>query len=232
MRCSSTGWVLQFTQATNKQIYTFWKVVTAHIWDFGILADKNKFQEAMQRGTLSRWSLYQHVGERKDGVLEGAQMCSHLRADTEAHTSCIYCTRLCVDLIVSLLFFPLVLCLSVCQAICVYFPFMAPCLLPPSFDAIYRNDSCLKILHPVLCVPGFIGCFLMGSGGPSSWRVVRENGSWFNEKIRTISLIGPQQVCGEINLHEDCFKALILSTVNNCERTASEDVAGAEGATL
>lgn len=35
---------------TYKQICTFQKVVTAHFWDFGILADKNKFPEAMQRG--------------------------------------------------------------------------------------------------------------------------------------------------------------------------------------
>lgn len=70
---------------------------------------------------------------------------------------------------------------------------------------------------------------------------VRENGSWFNEKMRTISLISPQQVGGEINyLREDCcmrivlkvHEALMLSTVNNCESAASVDVAGAEGATL
>lgn len=108
-------------------------------------------------------------------------MCSHIRADTEAHASCIYCTPLCVDLVVSLLF-SLIRCLSVCQAICVYFPFMATCLVPPSFDAIYRNDSCLKILHPVLCVPGFIGCFLMGGFKLKRDINVIENGSWFNEK--------------------------------------------------
>lgn len=51
--------------------------------------------------------------------------------------------------------------------------------------------------------------FLMGGGCFKLKRDinVRENGSWFNEKMRTISLIGPQQVGGEINyLHEDCFK--------------------------
>lgn len=76
--------------------------------------------------------------------------------------------------------------------------------------------------------------FLMGWGGVCFKLKrdinVRENGSWLNEKMRTISLISPQQVGGEINyLHEDgCMRivlkvleALILLTVNNCESTAS-----------
>lgn len=51
--------------------------------------------------------------------------------------------------------------------------------------------------------------FFNGDGGCFKLKryINVRDGSWFNEKRRTISLIGPQQVGGEINyLHEDCFK--------------------------
>lgn len=63
--------------------------------------------------------------------------------------------RLSVDLIISLLFSPL-LSVSLSGHLCV-FPLRGNLPANPPSNAIYRNYSCLKILHPVLCLPQFNG---------------------------------------------------------------------------
>lgn len=59
-----------------------------------------------------------------------AQMCSNMCANPEAHTSCLYCTRLCVHLILTLLFFPPPLSVSLSGHLCV-FPLRGNLPTPP-----------------------------------------------------------------------------------------------------
>lgn len=133
--------------------------------------------------------------------------CAHTYVQIRRRMHPVYTVHVFVSILSLVYFFPSsAVCQSVRPSVCIS-PSWQPAWSPPSFDAIYRNDSCLKILHPVLCVPGFIGCFLMGGFKLKRDINVIENGSWFNEKMRTISLISRQQVGGEINyLHEGCFK--------------------------
>lgn len=137
---------------TSKQICTLEKAVTAHIWDFGILADINKFPKAMQgdnhlrkmvqietRNIISGLNVSErkHFPDNSGPTWQRGSVTVHRCAQTsvhctEAHTSCLYSTCLCVDLIITLLFV-LLLCLSVCQAICVYIsPSWQPACLPPT----------------------------------------------------------------------------------------------------
>lgn len=124
--------------------------MTAHISDFVILADINKFPKAMQghnrlremaqivtRNTVSELN----VSERKHFPDNRGAACQHwlvtmprcaqtcVQILRPIHPVCTVCVF--VSILSLLYFFSLLLCLSVCQAICVYFPFVATCLLPP-----------------------------------------------------------------------------------------------------
>lgn len=123
--------------------------MTAHIWDFVILANKNEFPKAMQghnhlremvqivtRNTASELN----VSERKHFPDNRGATCQHwLVTMPRCAQTCVqilrpihpvYTVRVFVSILSLLYFFSLLLCLSVCQAICVYFPFVATCLLP------------------------------------------------------------------------------------------------------
>lgn len=246
------GQLIQFTQSretrgeilfmlTSKHICTFEKAVTAHIWDFGILADKNKFPEAMQRDEhlretarivtrniiskldVSEWKGFNNRQQRtniQSGFIT-MHRCAHTYMQILRRTHPVHTVHVFVSFLSVVYFFPLILCLSVCQAICVYFPSMATCLLPPPM--LFTEMTPVWKFFTVFCAFLSLLDFFFFDGGCFKLKRdinVRVNGSWFNKKIRTTALVRTGHVYGS-----GTVKGLILLSVT-FESTVLTSVGG------
>lgn len=160
----------------KKQICTFDKAVTAHIWDFVILADINKFPKAMQghnhlremaqivtRNIISELN----VSERKHFPDNRRAACQHwLVAMHRCAQTCVqilrpihpvYTVRIFVSVLSLLYFFPSSsVCQSVRPSVCIS-PSWQPAYSPPTPFRCYlqkwllsENTSPCFVRSPVL----------------------------------------------------------------------------------